>query len=138
MSKPTGHLEAAGQRLDKWLWAARFFRTRALAAAAVRGGKVRHNGVRLKPSRLVKAGDRLEVSRGEERFELTVSALSSRRLPAVLAAKLYLEEAASKQRREAQQDLKRIDRAARPDFGKRPDKRSRRLIRRLSGKGEDL
>lgn len=130
-------LEASGQRLDKWLWAARFFRTRALAATAVRGGKARHNGMRTKPSRIVRPGDRLEISRGEERVELTVSALSARRLSAPLAAKLYVQSEASLVRAGLLQETRRIERLARTDFGGRPDKRSRRLIRRLSGKADD-
>lgn len=128
------HTETNGQRLDRWLWAARFFRTRALASAAVRGGKVKHNGVRAKASRLVRPGDRLEISRGDERIELSVTGLSLRRLSARLAAELYQESEASIARAGLQAETRRIERLARTDFGGRPDKRSRRLIRRISGK----
>lgn len=134
MSERTDRQASAEQRLDKWLWAARFFKTRAQAATAIRGGKVRHNGLRPKPARLVKAGDRLLISRGDENFELTVLALSGRRLSAPLAAELFEEDAVSRERRENLREGKRVERLASPDFGKRPDKRSRRQIRRLTGK----
>ncbi len=134
MSEHTDRQGSGEQRLDKWLWAARFFKTRAQAAAAVRGGKIRHNGLRPKPARLVKAGDRLEISRGEENLKITVIALSARRLAAPLAADLYEEDPDSLERRESQRDQRRVERLASPDFGKRPDKRSRRLMRRLTGK----
>lgn len=122
------------QRLDKWLWAARFFRTRALAAAAIRGGKVRHNGARCKPARPVSPGDALLVTRGEEVFDLLVTGLSERRLPAPRAKTLYAETEVSQARRAAEAEHRKVMRLARPDFGKRPDKRSRRRLRRASGK----
>lgn len=122
------------QRLDKWLWAARFFRTRSLAAAAVRGGKVRHNGGRCKPARLLSPGDSLLINRGEETFDLVVTGLSERRLPAVRAAALFAETEASQARRATEREQRKVMRLARPDFGKRPDKRARRRLRRASGK----
>lgn len=128
--------DSGGQRLDKWLWAARFFRTRALAAKAITGGKVRHNGVRAKAARNLRPGDKLEISRGEKRIDLTVIDLSVRRLSAALAAGLYAESEESLERAKLRRESQRIQRLARTDFGGRPDKRSRRLLRRMSGKAE--
>lgn len=126
--------ETTGLRIDRWLWAARFFKTRALAAAAVRGGKVRCAGARVKAARVVKVGDRLAISRGEEQIELEVLAVSARRGPASAAAALYEESAESVARRESATEARRLEHRARPDFGRRPDKRSRRLLRHLTGK----
>lgn len=130
----TGSGSVALQRLDKWLWAARFYRTRTLAAAAVRNGKVRHNGARCKPARSLSPGDQLLVTRGEETFDLVVLGLCERRLSAARAAALYEETEASREQRIAQREQRKITRLARPDFGRRPDKRSRRRLRRASGK----
>lgn len=118
-------------RLDQWLWAARFFRTRSLAKQAVETGKVQVDGQRPKASRAVRAGDRLEVVRGDERFGLEVLDVSAVRGPAPVAQALYVESAASRARREQA----RADRAAQRDGYRapeqRPDKRARRLIRAL-------
>jgi ribosome-associated heat shock protein Hsp15 len=115
-------------RIDKWLWAARFFKTRGLAREAVAGGKVRLAGKRVKPGRTLKPGDQLSVSRGEELFELTVSALSDRRLSAPLAQELFAETDASKRQREAAAEQRKLDRAAHAQRIRRPDKRDRRKI----------
>jgi ribosome-associated heat shock protein Hsp15 len=118
-------------RLDQWLWAARFFKTRSLAKQAVETGKVEIGGQRAKASRAVRVGDRLDVVRGEERFELDVLGLSTVRGSAPVAQTLYAETEASKERR-AQA---RAERAAMRDGYRapeqRPDKRARRLIRAL-------
>jgi len=120
-----------GVRIDVWLWAARFFRTRALAKHAVLTGKVEVDGQRAKPSRQVRIGDALVVLRGEERFEATVRGLSETRGPAKLAQALYEESEASRQHREAERATRAAARAGyRPPEGK-PDKRARRLIRAL-------
>ena len=122
---------AAGTRIDVWLWAARFFRTRALAKQAIETGKVEVGGQRAKPSRSVRIGDALVVQRGEERFGIEVLGLSNVRGPAPIAQQLYREsEASMKARKEA--TLAR--RAARDGYRPpehRPDKRARRLIRAL-------
>lgn len=115
-------------RIDKWLWAARFFKTRGLAREAVAGGKVRLEGSRIKPGRTLKPGDRLSISRGEESFEITISALSDRRLSAPLAQELYDEDEASKQRREAAAEQRRLEHLAHAQRVRRPDKRERRKI----------
>lgn len=118
-------------RLDVWLWAARFFRTRSLARQAVDTGKVDVAGQRAKPSRAVRVGDALQVTRGEEVFEIEVRGLDDTRGPAPVAQALYAESAASMQRREQQ----RLQRAAMRDGYRppqqRPDKRARRLIQAL-------
>lgn len=122
---------AASVRLDQWLWAARFFRTRSLAKQAIENGRVAIDGQRAKPSRAVRVGDRLDVVRGEERFAVEVLAISDQRGPAPVAQALYAESEASRQQREAQ----RTERAARRDGFRppeqRPDKRARRLLRAL-------
>ena len=121
-------------RIDKWLWAARFFRTRALARDAIKGGKVQLDGVRVKPGRTLSVGDRLTIRRGEEEFTVTVDDLGDRRLSAPLAAEKYTEDADSKARREAAIEQRRLDREARQDRQRRPDKRERRQIVRFTGR----
>ena len=118
-------------RLDLWLWAARFYKTRALAKHAIETGKVDVGGQRAKPSRSVRIGDVLVVARGEERFEIGVVALSDVRGPASIAQTLYRESEASKTAREQTRALRSAERAGfRPPESK-PDKRARRLIRAL-------
>lgn len=120
-----------GIRLDIWLWAARFFKTRALAKQAIETGKVEVAGQRAKPSRAVKCGDLMQVSRSGETFEIEVVALSEVRGPASKAQALYSESEASRQRREAERELRRAEAAGyRAPQGK-PDKRARRLIQAL-------
>ena len=114
-------------RLDRWLWAARFFKTRGLAQEAIAGGHVHLNGQRVKPARAVRPGDRLEISRGEERFEVHVTALADRRGPAAAARALYEETESSVAAREAAQQHRRDLAGSRPPAA-RPDKRDRRRI----------
>lgn len=125
-SPPVEHV-----RLDVWLWAARFFKTRSLARQAVDTGKVEVGGQRAKPSRTVRVGEALRVTRGEETFEIEVRGLSDTRGPAPVAQALYAESEASIQRREQQ----RLQRAAMRDGYRppehKPDKRARRLIQAL-------
>jgi len=118
-------------RLDVWLWAARFFKTRSLAKQAIETGKVDVAGQRAKPSRTVRIGDTLRVTRGEELFEVDVRGLSDTRGPAAVAQALYVESDASRAQREALRAERAAQRAGyRPPEG-RPDKRARRLIRAL-------
>ena len=119
-------------RIDRWLWAARFFKTRALAQAAIRGGHVQLNGARVKPSRELKVGDRLSIARGVERFEIEVRGLSEKRGPAKVAAELYEESAASAARREAEREERRLQRQIVTGPERRPDKRARRRIIRFT------
>jgi ribosome-associated heat shock protein Hsp15 len=121
-------------RIDKWLWAARFFKTRGLAREAINGGKVQLNGHRVKPSRTLKEGDRLDIRRGEEAFEITVTDLGDRRVSATLAQEKYLEDPESVARREAAAERRKLDRQARAERPRRPDKRQRRQIRRFTGR----
>jgi len=115
-------------RIDKWLWAARFFRTRGLAREAIKGGKVQLDGQRVKPGRTLSEGDRLIVRRGDDEIVLTVTDLGDRRLSAVLASEKYVEDADSIARREAAAAQRKLDQQARAERPRRPDKRERRQI----------
>ena len=116
-------------RLDVWLWAARFFKTRSLAKQAIEGGRIDCNDTAAKPSKAVHAGDRVRIRRGEETFVVDVVALSGQRGPASVAQALYRETEESRAAREAQSEQRRMQGRAAP-AGK-PDKRARRLIRAL-------
>jgi ribosome-associated heat shock protein Hsp15 len=121
-------------RLDKWLWAARFFKTRALAAEAVEGGKIQVNGDRPKRARPVQVGDELRIRLGPYEHIISVRALSDRRGPATQAAGLYEESAASRSAREALAvQLKSLNSLFGPEKG-RPTKKDRREIERLKGR----
>ena len=113
-------------RIDKWLWAARLFKTRALAVEAVSGGRVAVNGLQVKPSRPVRPGDRLEVTKGTVRMSVVVRGISARRGPAAAAALLYEETAESRAARERQAAERRLAEAPGADLGGRPTKRDRR------------
>ena len=119
-------------RLDKWLWAARFFKTRKLAAEAVLGGHVHLNGQRTKPGKEVQAGSRLSISKNGLEWEIEVLVLPKQRRPAREAVTFYREEDASRQRREEVLAMRRAERAATPLRTEgRPSKRDRRLIHRF-------
>jgi len=124
--------EVAGRvRLDKWLWAARFFKTRSLASQAIEAGKVRLNGDRPKPSREVKAGDQLRIHIGEQLWDVTVLCLSERRGPAAEAQGLYAESDANCQQRAEQAAARRLQANPAAGIKGRPTKRDRRLIHRF-------
>jgi len=127
---------AAGEkvRLDKWLWAARFFKTRALATEAINGGHVHLNGQRPKPSRPLQAGDELVIRKGQEEFHIIVRELSAKRGPATVAQQLYEETSESRESREALREQRRLERAAAPKPARRPDKKGRRKIIRFINK----
>jgi ribosome-associated heat shock protein Hsp15 len=112
-------------RVDVWLWAARFFKTRTQANEAVGGGHVEVNGVRAKPSRTVGPGDELQVTIGQTRIELVVRGTGKRRGSAAAARELYEETEASAARREAQRLLRKLEPTP-PVPGGRPTKRDRR------------
>lgn len=117
-----------GVRIDKWLWAARFFKTRGLAAEAVLGGRVHVNGERVKPSKLVRAGDTLEITKGTERWSVTVEQLAERRGSAKIAGELYTETGESRSEREQQALTRRFARALGSDLVGRPTKQARRRL----------
>ncbi len=119
-------------RIDKWLWAARFFKTRSLATQAVEAGRVRSGGERLKPAREVRIGDLFEITRGDERMEVMVRALSPVRGSATAAQALYEETQVSRQRREERLALKRLQPEPAAERKGRPTKRDGRELRRLS------
>ena len=124
-------------RVDRWLWAARFFKTRSLATAAVEGGKVHLNGSHVRASHTLKSGDQLRIRRGLEEFEVRVLAPSGRRGPAPAAQALYAETEASATRRLAAAEERRTGSAAFTRPLGRPDKKSRRAIIRFTRGGPD-
>ena len=124
----TGHV-----RLDKWLWAARFYKTRSLATAAVSAGEVRVARERVKPARDVKAGDELQIRRGADVMDVVVRALSSVRGPASVAQGLYEETEESRQRRVGATERRALVRDPALDIKGRPTKRDARVLRRLRG-----
>ena len=121
----------ASVRLDLWLWAARFFKTRSLAKQAIETGKVDAAGQRAKSSRAVRVGDTLVVTRGDDVFEIEVRALSDKRGPAAVAQQLYRESEDARARRLAALAARQAERAGYQAPQSRPDKRARRLIRAL-------
>ena len=121
---------AARLRIDRWLWCARFFKSRSAAAEAVRGGRVRLNGGRVKPAHDVKPGDAVTIevgAHGDER-EITIAAIPARRGPASEAATCYVESVESVERRRAAAEARAL--APPPPTAGRPDKRTRRLLLR--------
>lgn len=122
-------------RLDKWLFAARLYRTRSLATVAINGGKVHVNGARVKPSRDVRLGDLISLARGKGPMDLTVRALSGKRGKAADAQALYAETAGSITARATRATLRKDRALINPAPEKRPDKRSRRNIIRFTKRG---
>lgn len=129
---PTASATSASLRIDKWLWCVRLFKTRSVAAEAVKSGHVRLNGARVKAAREVKVGDGMTVARGDVEIEITVTAIPARRGPAAEAALCYEEAPESVARREQAAAARAALRIAPPTQG-RPDKRTRRLLARLRG-----
>ena len=124
-------------RLDKWLWAARFYKTRSLATDAVESGKIKLNGERPKPAKAVKIGDSLDVRSGPYTFAITVLGLSDKRGPAPVAQKLYAESAESLAARELLSQQLRADATTAPLFRGRPTKKARRQIVRFVAQSDD-
>ncbi len=123
-------------RLDKWLWAARFYKTRTLSQEAIDGGKVRYEGERAKPAKAVAVGARIELRQGFEELEIVVRALSDQRGSATLARQLYEETPASRIKRDNAAEQRRIQNASFQSV--RPDKKQRRLLDKLKRKLIDI
>ena len=119
-----------GVRLDKWLWAARFFKTRSLATDAVERGRVKANGERCKPARTVRLGDLLDADNGSTAWQVRVTGLSDKRGPATEARTLYAETAESLQKREREAERHRLFAEPAADIKGRPTKRDRRDLDR--------
>ena len=124
-------------RLDKWLWAARFFKTRGLAQLAIAGGRVKLNGDRIKPAHAVKPGDALAVRIEEIEWRVTVRGLAERRGPAAEAKKLYEESAASVAERQRLTDLRRWGTEPALQLKGRPTKRDRRLLEKFADSADE-
>ncbi|MCP4409668.1 MAG: RNA-binding protein [Gammaproteobacteria bacterium] len=121
-------------RIDKWLWAARFFKTRSAASVAISGGKVHLNSERTKPARIVRPGDTLEITRARQCMIVKINALNTQRRPAREAQGLYTETKESLKKRESEAQVRRLLRDMNPTPPRRPNKRERRQIRRFTGK----
>jgi ribosome-associated heat shock protein Hsp15 len=121
-------------RLDKWLWASRFFKTRAIAVESINGGRVHLNGVRVKPARVIRLDDELKITRGTERFHVVVKGLNDKRRPAKEAVLMYEETEESLQDREAAQELNRLQSANIKQPTHKPNKRERRIMEKFKGR----
>ncbi|MFV5494320.1 S4 domain-containing protein [Acinetobacter towneri] len=126
MPKTSSHEAIETIRIDKWLWAARFFKTRSIAKAAIEGGKVHHNGERVKVSKEIRVGTELTIQQGFDKKTILVKALSGVRGPAPVAQQLYEETEVSIARRELIATQRKLHNLARPDH--RPSKKDRRDI----------
>ncbi len=115
-------------RLDKWLWASRFFKTRKNAVEAISGGKVHLNGARTKPSRNIHIGDELDITRDNYRYHVEVIALNDKRRPAKEAQLLYQESEKSIQARESEREMRKLNSASVHQADKKPNKKERRQI----------
>jgi ribosome-associated heat shock protein Hsp15 len=125
----TGDEDSGRHRIDKWLWAARFFKTRSLAAAAVDGGRVKWNGQNVKPARELKPGDELDIVAGETRWTIIVRGLNGQRRPAPEARLLYEENAESAARRQRVDEIRKLAPMPGANLKGRPTKKAGRLIR---------
>jgi ribosome-associated heat shock protein Hsp15 len=121
-------------RVDKWLWAARFFKHRSAATEAIDGGKVKLNGLATKPSREIKPGDRVDITIGEDTRTVMVCAIADKRGTATVAQTLYEETAESMEARERARELRKFAATPGADLHGRPTKRDRRRIDRFGGR----
>ncbi|MDK1683095.1 RNA-binding S4 domain-containing protein [Acinetobacter terrestris] len=126
MPNPSQQNTVESMRVDKWLWAARFFKTRSLSKAAIEGGKVHHNGERVKVSKEVRVGMELTIQQGFDRKTILIKALSANRGAAPIAQQLYDETEVSVARRELLTTQRKLHNLARPEH--RPSKKDRRQI----------
>ena len=123
-----------GLRIDKWLWAARFFKTRALATAACDAGHVTCNGQTSKPSRVLKTGDKLHVHSESGEYDIEVLLLEEQRVSAAIAQTYYAETDASRELRAKVAEARKAMFLAEPNFARRPSKKDRRLIHSFRGR----
>jgi len=128
-------MTSEGIRIDKWLWTARFFKTRSLASDAVNGGKVHLNGQRVKAGRSVKSGDVLSIQKDTDLYEVTITGINKTRRPAKEARLTYEESEDSRSRREQEQKIKKLAAASRPVPQRKPGKREREQLRQFKHKG---
>ncbi|QEP41997.1 RNA-binding protein [Ectothiorhodospiraceae bacterium BW-2] len=123
--------ESGAIRIDRWLWAARFYKQRKLATEAVSGGHIQINGQRVKPAKAIRIGDVIEIKKGTLLFRLTVIGLSERRGPASEAQQLYREDETVKRQRLEQLQLRKLQAESAPSPAGRPDKKARRALLRF-------
>ncbi|MGV1099396.1 RNA-binding S4 domain-containing protein [Thiovibrio sp. JS02] len=128
--------EESRVRLDKWLWAARFFKTRSQASQAISGGKVHVNGARVKPARFAAVGDEVRIQKDHDEYLLVIRAVSGQRRGAPEAQRLYEESGESRAQREMARENRRLLRAEGIAPPGRPSKRDRRLIKKFTRKDE--
>ena len=121
-------------RIDKWLWAARFYKTRGMASNAVEGGRIHVNGQRIKPSYRVRIGDMLEITKPSFRQQVQVCGISKQRRPAREAQLLYMESEDSKAQRELIAAQRKIMNQGLPRMARKPNKHQRKKIRKIMGK----
>ena len=126
-----------GVRLDKWLWAARFYKTRSLARDMIEGGKVHYNGQRSKPSKLVELEAELTLRQGNDERTVIVTGLSDKRGPAPVAEQLYSETAASIEKREKVALARKMNALTMPHPDRRPDKKERRDLLKFKISGDE-
>ena len=126
---PTEKLPLTSLRIDKWLWAARFFKTRSLATEAIHAGHIKLNGNTVKPARELRSGDTLDLAIGDEKWTVEVLGLNDQRRPASEAQQLYAETQESRDRRAAAKEARRLAPAPGSDLRGRPTKKARRQIR---------
>jgi ribosome-associated heat shock protein Hsp15 len=132
-SSDTNSNEHQKVRLDKWLWAVRFFKTRTQAHEAIEGGRVYVNGARVKPSRIVEIGQKIEIRIHRGDFTLTVTGLTDKRVSASLAATMFSEDEGSKSQRAHLSEMRRLSASVAPE--ERPNTQDRRLLRRIKEEG---
>jgi len=128
---------AEGVRLDKWLWAARFYKTRAVAREMIEGGKVHYNGQRSKPSKLVEVDAELTLRQGNDQRTVVVLAIDDRRRPATEAQQLYAETAQSIEKREKVALARKMNALTMPHPDRRPDKKERRDLMKFKYSGDE-
>ena len=131
-------IEDTGMRLDKWLWCARFYRTRGQAAEAIRSGKVLVNGTRIKPSKIIDIGNQLHIRQKLLEYEVTVKAVPKTRLPAKAAGTIYEECRESLEKRDLLVTRYKLDSLSKPRTQGKPEKHDRRKLIRLRGKNRVL